>query len=138
MKIKYTNSPNTKDIQFIRDKIQEEIAEYRSTEAFGFFIRNEADKIIAGCHGYITLGAFTSIHINQLWVHPYHRKQGLATLLMEEAHQHGRLKECSMATVITMSFQSAVKFYEKLGYKIDLERKDNLHGASCLFLRKDL
>ena len=138
MKIKHTNSPNTEDIYFLRDKIREEIVEYWSTEPFGFFIRNEADEIIAGCHGNITLGSFTSIHTNQLWVNPNNRKQGLASMLMEKVHEYGRIKECSMATVITMSFQSAIKLYKKLGYKIDLERKDNIHGASCLFLRKDL
>jgi GNAT superfamily N-acetyltransferase len=138
MKIKHTNSPNTEDIYFLRDKIREEIAEYRSTEPFGFFIRNEAGEIIYGCNGYITLGAFTSIHTNQLWVHPCNRKQGLASMLMEKVHQYGRLKECSIATVITMSFQSAITLYKKLGYKIDLKRKDNIHGASCFFLRKDL
>ena len=57
---------------------------------------------------------------------------------LQKVHQYGRLKECSIATVITMSFQSAITLYKKLGYQIDLERKDNIHGASCLFLRKDL
>ena len=57
---------------------------------------------------------------------------------MKEVHEYGKNQGCNMATICTISFQKALNLYEKLGYKVDLERKDNVNGTSCLFLRKDL
>jgi len=43
-----------------------------------------------------------------------------------------------MATLFTMSFQGARTFYEKLGYKLEYERKGYASGASLLFLKRQI
>lgn len=135
MKIQKTNSPSLKDIEYLTQRINEEITDYGSAFPFGFFIRDKNNKIIAGCNGYIIFGC---IYTDQLWVDNNYRKQGLAKNLMTKVHEYGRLENCKMATVNTMSFQNALKFYEKLGYMVDLERKGYNNDSSCLFLRKEL
>ncbi len=135
MNIQKTNSPTPEDIEFLTKKLNEEIKDYGSCKPFGFFIRDESQKIIAGCNGYIIFGC---IYTDQLWVDSNYRNQGLARELMNKVHEYGRLENCKMATVNTMSFQNALKFYEKLGYNVDLERKGYNNDSSCLFLRKEL
>ena len=135
MNIERTNSPDLKDIEYLTKKINEEITDYGSAFPFGFFIRDENAKIIAGCNGYIIFGC---IYTDQLWVDSNHRNQGLAKSLMNKVHEYGLEQDCKIATLSTMNFQNALKFYEKLGYKIDFERKGYTKAASCLFLRKEL
>jgi len=135
MKIEHTLMPTSQDIDFLTQKINEETAEFGSAYPFAFFIRNDADEIIAGCNGSIIFG---SIYTDQLWVHPEYRKSGLGHNLMEKVHDYGRESGCMMATVATMSFQGATEFYKKLGYTIDFERAGYTKNASCIFLKKNL
>ena len=135
MNIQQSNSPTPEDIEYLTQKINEEITAYGSAFPFGFFIRDENAKIIAGCNGYIIFGC---IYTDQLWVDPNYRHQGFAKSLMEQVHEYGKKQDCSMATICTMSFQNAVSFYKKLGYTLDFERQGYTKDASCLFLRKDL
>jgi ribosomal protein S18 acetylase RimI-like enzyme len=135
MKIEYTHSPKSEDVDFLTAKINEEIKGYGSVFPFAFFIRNKDDQIIAGCNGYIIFGC---IYTDQLWVDPNYRNQGFARSLMEKVHEYGRKQGYSMATLCTMSFQNAVNFYKKLGYKVDFERQGYAEDASYLFLRRDL
>jgi GNAT superfamily N-acetyltransferase len=81
---------------------------------------------------------FGSIYTDQLWVHPDYRKNGLGHQLMEAVHDFGRRSGCSMATVVTMSFQGAKTFYEKLGYVTDFERQGYTQNSSCIFLKRSL
>ena len=135
MNIQQPNSPTPEDIEYLTQKINEEITAYGSAFPFGFFIRDENAKIIAGCNGYIIFGC---IYTDQLWVDPNYRHQGFAKSLMEQVHEYGKKQDCSMATICTMSFQNAVSFYKKLGYTVDFKRQGYTKDASCLFLRKNL
>lgn len=135
MNIQQTNSPNPKDIEFLTQKLNNEINNFGFCTPFGFFIRDENNQIIAGCNGYIVFGC---IYTDQLWVDSYYRNRGLAKSLMKRVHEYGLEHACKMATLSTMNFQNALKFYEKLGYKIDFERKGYAGDSSCLFLRKGL
>jgi ribosomal protein S18 acetylase RimI-like enzyme len=135
MKIEHTSFPQTKDIEYLTQKIDEEIKKYGSSLPFAFFIRNEEDQIIAGCNGCVIFGC---VYTDQLWVDPNYRNQGLARSLMQQVHEYARKQGCRMATLCSMNFQNAIKFYEKLGYKVDFERQGYTKDASCLFLRKDL
>ncbi len=135
MNINFTTSPMATDIDFLTQKINQETPEYGAAHPFAFFIRNTNNQIIAGCNGSVIFG---SIYMDQLWVHPNHRKKGLGNQLMEAVHDYGREKGCAMATVATMSFQGAKTFYEKLGYVMDFERQGYTHNSSCLFMRKEL
>lgn len=133
--IQYTSTPASADIDFLTQKINQETPEFGEAHPFAFFIRDERNQIIAGCNGSVIFG---SIYTDQLWVHPAHRKNGLAHQLMETVHDFGRKSGCSMATVATMSFQGAKTFYEKLGYVSDFERPGYTQNSSCHFMRKEL
>ena len=133
--IQYTSTPASEDIDFLTQKINQETPEFGEAHPFAFFIRDERNQIIAGCNGSVIFG---SIYTDQLWVHPAHRKNGLAHQLMETVHDFGRKSGCSMATIATMSFQGAKTFYEKLGYVSDFERPGYTQNSSCLFLKRSL
>jgi ribosomal protein S18 acetylase RimI-like enzyme len=137
MKIESTNSPAIEDITVLTDNINQESKDQgieQEASAFGFFIRNNDSKLIAGVNGSIIYG---SIYTDQLWVDTSLRHQGIGRMLMEKVHELGSKKGCKMATACTMSFQ-AQEFYEKLGYECDFERKGYANGSSCLFLKKRL
>lgn len=133
--IQYTSTPASEDVDFLTQKINQETPEFGEAHPFAFFIRDEKNQIIAGCNGSVIFG---SIYTDQLWVHPAHRKNGLAHQLMEAVHDYGLRSGCSMATVATMSFQGAKAFYEKLGYVSDFERPGYTKNSSCIFLKRSL
>lgn len=133
MRIEFTSTPSSEDIDFLTQKINEENPECGEAYAFAFFIRDEHNHIIAGSNGSVICG---SIYTDQLWVHPAHRKNGLGHKLMEAVHDYGRKSGCTFASVTTMSFQDAETFYKKLGYVNDFERPGCRHGSSCLFMKK--
>lgn len=87
MSLEHTSTPASADIDFLTQKINQETPEFGEAHPFAFFIRStcaeasvdkdEKNKIIAGCNGSVIFG---SIYTDQLWVHPAHRKNGLAHL----------------------------------------------------------
>ena len=87
------------------------------------------------CNGSIIYGC---IYTDQLWVDMKYRQQGFGKQLMDVVHKYGRKMDCKFATVNTMSFQQAQKFYEKLGYHVDFERKGYSHNSNCLMMKKKL
>lgn len=135
MKIEQTNSPNPEDIELLTKKITESTENYGACVPFGFFIKDENKQIIAGCNGYIIFGC---IYTDQLWVDKNYRRKGLARKLMNKVHEYGVEHKCKMAAVSTMSFQNAFGLYQKLGYRVDFERKGYNNDSSCLFLSKEL
>jgi GNAT superfamily N-acetyltransferase len=135
MNIEFTEQPNSTDLDFLTQKINQEIKGFGSAYPFAFFVRDETDKVIAGCNGSVIFGC---IYTDQLWVDIKYRNKGLGTKLMGAVHDYGRQSGCTMATVATMSFQDAEAFYKKIGYAIDFERKGYTKGSRCLFLRKAL
>ena len=135
MKIEFTKSRASIDIDFLTQKINQETPELGEAYPFAFFVRDKNNQIIAGCNGSVIFG---SIYTDQLWVRPDHRGNGLGHKLMAAVHDYGRENGCSMATVATMSFQSAKAFYEKLGYEVDFERSGYTQNSSCLFLKRSL
>lgn len=136
MKIEFTSSPDQKDIDYITQRILQETPNYgEDSSPFAFYVRDNDGKIIAGVNGYIVYG---EIYTDQLWVHPLFRKKGVARQLMEEVHEFGRYEDCKVATVQTMCFQKALKFYENLGYVKEFERIGQVKNSTCYFLIKDL
>ncbi len=133
--IEKTFAPNSRDIDFLTEKINGETAQYGEAHPFGFFIRDEKGLIVAGANGFVLYG---SIYTDQLWVDPKSRRQGLAGQLMEQVHKLGISEGCTFSAVSTMSFQPALNFYKKLGYKVDFERSGYINDSSCFFLKKKL
>ena len=135
MKIEFTISPLTQDIDFLTHKINEETKSFGTAIPFAFFIRDKAGHITAGANGSVIFG---SIYTDQLWVDIDHRKSGYGTKLMEAIHEYGRQSQCTLSTVNTMNFQNAREFYEKLGYRVDFERSGYNKNSKMLFMQKDL
>jgi GNAT superfamily N-acetyltransferase len=135
MGIEFTFTPERADIDFLTQKINDETPQFGSAYPFSFFLRDKHNHIVAGCNGSVVYGA---IYTDQLWVDPRHRNGGLGRVLMERVHDYGREVGCTMATVVTMSFQGAQSFYEKLGYSIDFKREGYVNGSSLLCLKKVL
>lgn len=136
MMIERILTPDNQDLDFLTKMINQETTDFGVVDPVAFFVKNRENQIIAGCNCYIIFGA---IHIDQLWVHPDYRKQGLGRSIMEKVHDYGRELNCSMATVATMSFLvNARNFYEKLNYKSDFERFGYTAGASYIFYKKNL
>jgi len=123
------------DIDFLTQKINQEIPEFGEAHPFAFFILDEHNQITAGCNGSVIFG---SMYTDQLWVHPDHRKNGFCHKLMEAVHDYGRKSGCTIATVATMSFQGAKSFYEKLGYVMGFGRQGYRPNSSCIFLKRSL
>ncbi len=136
MIVERTLTPDHQDLDFLTKMINQETTDFGVVDSVAFFVKNRENQIIAGCNCYVIFGA---IHIDQLWVHPDHRKQGLGRSIMEKVHDYGRKLNCKMATVATMSFLvDARKFYEKLHYTSDFERHGYAEGASYIFFSKNL
>ena len=134
-KIEYTKNPATSDIDFLTKQINQETSEYGEACPFAFFMRDDDSKIIAGANGFVIYGA---IYTDQLWVDKDCRKQGIARKLMDKVHEFGREQGCTIATVLTMSFQGAQIFYEKLGYVQDFKRAGYVKGSYCVSMKKAL
>ena len=99
MNIDFKSYPNSQDIDFLTQRINEETSRFGTAYPFAFFIRGNKDDIIAGCNGSVIFGV---IYTDQLWVHPDYRKQGLGKKLMKSIHDYGHEVGCTMATVATM------------------------------------
>ncbi|CAL8122622.1 unnamed protein product [Orchesella dallaii] len=141
-------NPSTNEIDFLTEKINTESRALNipgDAYPFGIFLKkrnttsassSEAEaEIVGGCNGSIVYG---SIYTDQLWVHPDYRGKGLGKMLMEKVHQLGKRKQCTLATVGTMSFQGAQKFYESLGYQVEFVRDGYVNGATMIYLKKYL
>jgi ribosomal-protein-alanine N-acetyltransferase len=68
---------------------------------------------------------FDEIHVQNLAVHPLHRRLGLARHLLEHALTDGRRSGADKAQLeVRCSNHPAMKLYESLGFRIVGERKD--------------
>lgn len=135
MEFTINSTPNSGDIEYLTDKINQESIEFGHAYNFSLFIRDEDDVIIGGCNGSIIFGA---IYTDQLWVDKRFRGSGIGRKIMEKVHDYARENGCTIATVATMSFQNARGFYEKLGYLVDFERSGYIMGSSMIMLKKFL
>lgn len=136
-KIEYTEKPDYYDTELIINSIwQGTHNEYGyPSKLFGFFIRDEQNKIIAGLNFSFF---FESVHISYIWVADNHRKKGFARKLMDEVHKLGREKNCKIATLNTFSFQNAEVFYKKMGYKEDFRRPGYTNNSEYVAMSRNL
>jgi ribosomal protein S18 acetylase RimI-like enzyme len=74
-------------------------------------------EIIGGVIGR-TWGA--CCEVQQIWVHPSHRRKGIGARLMRELHGRANERGCRTFYLETFSFQ-APSLYRALGYEVRLE-----------------
>ena len=135
MNIEFTTSPSSNDLDLLTSKINEETIALGAATPFAFFIRDETGTIIGGANGVVLFG---SIYTDQLWVDKNYRRSGYGKKLMEAVHNYGHQRNCTMATLCTMSFQGAKEFYINLGYSVDFERPGYTQNASLIYLKRSL
>ncbi|NRF71769.1 GNAT family N-acetyltransferase [Aquincola sp. S2] len=83
------------------------------------FVRDESGRVIGGAVGR-RWGA--CCELQQLWVEPARRRQGLGAQLIQAFEAHARTHGCSIFYLETFSFQ-APRLYQSLGYRIAHEHK---------------
>jgi ribosomal protein S18 acetylase RimI-like enzyme len=75
--------------------------------------------------------------VQQLWVHPAHRRRGIGTRLMRDLHRRAEARGCRTFYLETMSFQ-APRLYRALGYETRLEIGGFPAGISKHFMVREL
>ena len=77
------------------------------------------------------------LHIKYLIVDEKYRNQGIGKKLIKHTFEYAKSRECQFVFVETMSFQTP-KFYQKLGFKVELKRDGYDMGTSFYYLCKNL
>jgi ribosomal protein S18 acetylase RimI-like enzyme len=80
------------------------------------FARTPAGEVIGGAVGR-TWGI--GCELQQLWVHPAHRRQGIGAQLVRAFEQQAQARGCTTFYLETFSFQ-APSLYRALGYEVKL------------------
>ena len=62
MSLEHTSTPASEDVDFLTQKINQETPEFGEAHPFAFFIRDEKNKIIAGCNGSMIFGSIIRIN----------------------------------------------------------------------------
>jgi ribosomal protein S18 acetylase RimI-like enzyme len=88
------------------------------------FARTDAGHVVGGA-----VGRWWSecCELQQLWVEPSHRRQGIGTRLVQAFEAHARSHGCTSFYLETFSFQ-APGLYRSLGYEVEYERTGYPHG----------
>jgi [ribosomal protein S18]-alanine N-acetyltransferase len=87
-----------------------------------YLLRDAGDRAIAFCIVWII---FDELHINTLAVSPPHRRQGLATFLLNEVMAEAARDGARRATLeVRESNTAALELYARLGFRVTARRRD--------------
>jgi ribosomal-protein-alanine N-acetyltransferase len=89
----------------------------------------------------IAWSLFEHVHIQNLAVHPEHRRQGLGTFLLFQALEEGRARGATSALLeVRRSNGAAQSLYRRLGFEETGTRRDyySLPREDALIFRKEL
>jgi GNAT superfamily N-acetyltransferase len=129
--------PTPDEVQYLEDRLYEfnsSATGITDGEWLAIFVRDEADRIVAGICGNTWGGC---LEIRQFWVEEARRKQGLGTRLLEAAEQEARRRGCRQILLATFSFQ-APAFYAKHGFEVAAVVDEHPRGHKNMLLRKRL
>lgn len=93
-----------------------------------------ADGALVG--GLLGVTLWTWLYVGDLWLAEPLRRQGLGRQMLARAEAAARVRGCTAAQLETYSFQ-ARGFYEKQGYHVVGEMRDEPPGESHYWMRKD-
>ena len=131
------DSPNERDIQFLRDRVIEynfETTDIRDGRGLSIFARDMMGSVVAGLEGW-TWGE--CMYIQWAWVREDLRYKGYGRKLLVEAEKQAVSRGCRQSVVNTHSFQ-APGFYQKHGYEVIGIIEDYPVEHQSLYLRKSL
>src|SRR5262245_60146500 len=87
-----------------------------------YLLRDEEHRAIAFCMAWII---FDELHLNTLAVSPHHRRQGLATILLNEVMAEAAREGARRATLeVRASNTAALTLYARLGFQVTGRRRD--------------
>ncbi|MCP5131561.1 MAG: GNAT family N-acetyltransferase [Pseudomonadales bacterium] len=98
------------------------------------FARSTSGEIFGGAVGRIW---GPCCELQQLWVEPSHRRQGIGTRLVRAFEAQAALNGCSSVYLETFSFQSPA-LYDALGYSVEYERRCFPHGVVKFHMTRKL
>ena len=78
--------------------------------------------------------AYSRLHIETLWVHKEHRRNGLGKALMHQVESAGRNAGCHSAWLDTSNPQAKL-FYDELGFTVFGELQNNTKQLPALHTR---
>ena len=88
------------------------------------FVRSVSGQVLGGAIGRWWGQA---CELQQLWVEPAHRRQGIGTKLINAFEAHALSHGCQLVYLETFNFQ-APSLYRSLGYNAEYEHKGYPHG----------
>jgi ribosomal-protein-alanine N-acetyltransferase len=87
-----------------------------------YLLRDTEDRAIAFCIAWII---FDELHINTLAVSPHHRRQGLATVLLQGIMKEAAEEGARRATLeVRESNAAALELYARLGFVVTARRRN--------------
>ena len=98
------------------------------------FARDERGQIVGGAVGRLW---GTCCELQQLWVAPAHRRQGIGAQLVRQFEAHAAQRGCSAFYLETFNFQ-APDLYRSLGYVVEYVRAAYPHGITKLHMAKQV
>jgi ribosomal protein S18 acetylase RimI-like enzyme len=131
------DNPADADVHFLDDRIYEynfETTGITDGRVVSYFVRDEANEIIAGLYGWTWGG---TCEVRYLWVRGDHRKHGYGKALMTAAEREAVARGCSQIVLDTHSFQAPL-LYQSLGFEIIGTHRDYPRGHQKYYLRKRL
>jgi ribosomal protein S18 acetylase RimI-like enzyme len=96
------------------------------------FAHDASGKVVGGAVG---RRWGSCCELQQLWVDPSCRRQGIGTQLIQAFEAHARKHDCSVFYLETFNFQ-APALYQSLGYRVAYEHKVYPHGiVKCVMVK---
>ena len=86
---------------------------------FAFIMKNSKNETLSVLQAYT---AWSEVYIDDLWVDPKYRKQGLGKKLINKLENHFIGKGYNNINLVTSEFSDAVEFYKKCGFQVEFVR----------------
>ncbi len=115
-------------------QFNDESAALHEVQGIACVARTDTGQVVGGAVG---RWWGTCCELQQLWVAPQYRRQGLGAGLVARFEGQARHHGCQVIYLETFSFQ-APRFYHALGYETELVRSAYPHGVSKRFMAKRL
>ena len=96
------------------------------------FVRSTVGQVIGGAVG---RWWGQCCELQQLWVEPAHRRQGIGAQLVQNFEAHAVGHGCNLFYLETFNFQ-APSLYRSLGYEVEYERNGYPHGITKFHMVK--
>ena len=94
-------------------------------QSFSLIYKTKIDTVVGVLQAY---SAFAEIYVDDLWVEPEHRKQGIGRALLKALEIQFKGKGYNNINLVTSQFQ-AIDFYKKCGFEIEFVRT-NTHNPA--------